>query len=86
MCLAIPGHLLSIEGDDPLQRIGKVDFGGIVKDISLACVPEAQVGQYVLTHVGVAISVIDEAEADKIFEYLAEAGELEDVEGDDALH
>lgn len=86
MCLAIPGHLLSIEGDDPLQRTGKVDFGGIIKQISLACVPEARVGQYVLAHVGVAISVIDEVEASRIFEYLVEAGALEEVEDDDALH
>ena len=87
MCLAIPGQILNIEGEDPLQLKGKVDFCGIVKDISLVCVPEATVGQYVLVHVGVAISVIDEDEANKIFEYLKEVGALEELEdGNDAIH
>ncbi len=83
MCLAIPGRILSMAGDDPLMRVGRVDFGGLVKEINLAYVPEAALGDYVLVHVGFAISVIDEAEAARIFDYLREIGEL-DEEGADA--
>jgi hydrogenase expression/formation protein HypC len=78
MCLAIPGQVLSMAGDDPLVRVGRVDFGGVVKEINLAYVPEASVGDYVLVHVGFAISVIDQAEATRVFEYLRELGELDD--------
>ncbi|MGK7872538.1 MAG: HypC/HybG/HupF family hydrogenase formation chaperone [Xenococcaceae cyanobacterium] len=70
MCLAIPGKILSITGDDPLLRSGKVSFGGVVKEVSLAYVPEAQVGQYVIVHVGFAISIVDEAEAQETLGYL----------------
>ncbi len=71
MCLAIPGQLQRIEADpDPLRRTGRVSFGGIVKDVSLACVPEAKVGDYVLVHVGLALSVVDEAEAQKLLDDL----------------
>ena len=80
MCLAIPGKLISIEGKDPIERTGKVDFSGVVKDVSLACVPEAEIGQYVLVHVGLALSVIDDAEAKQVFEYLREIGELNELE------
>jgi hydrogenase expression/formation protein HypC len=80
MCLAVPGKILSIEGSDPLLRSGKVDFSGIVKQINLAYVPEAQVGDYVLVHVGFAINTIDEAEARQVFEYLRQMGELADLE------
>ncbi|MBM3791873.1 MAG: HypC/HybG/HupF family hydrogenase formation chaperone [Acidobacteria bacterium] len=70
MCLAVPGRILSIQGEDPLLRSARVDFGGVVREVSLAYVPEALVGQYVLVHVGFAINVIDEAEAMQVFEYL----------------
>ncbi len=70
MCLAIPGRILSIQGEDTLTRMGRVNFGGIVKEACLACVPEARVGDYVIVHVGFALSQIDEAEAEKVFEYL----------------
>jgi hydrogenase expression/formation protein HypC len=53
-----------------------VDFGGVLKEVSLAYVPEAQIGEYVLVHVGFAISVVDEVEAEKVFGYLREMGEL----------
>jgi hydrogenase expression/formation protein HypC len=72
MCLAVPGKLLSIEGDDPLTREGRVAFAGIVKPVNLAYVPEAKLGDYVLVHAGFAITVIDEAEAMKTLAYLAE--------------
>jgi hydrogenase expression/formation protein HypC len=80
MCLAIPGKVTSITGEDPLTRLGKVDFGGILKEVSLAYVPEAVVGDYVIVHVGFAISRIDEEEANKVFEYLREMQELGDLE------
>jgi hydrogenase expression/formation protein HypC len=80
MCLAVPGKILSIDGTDPVFRCGKVNFGGIVKQINLAYVPEAKIGDYVLVHVGFAISTIDEAEAQQVFEYLRQMGELAELE------
>ncbi|MCG8403954.1 MAG: HypC/HybG/HupF family hydrogenase formation chaperone [Phycisphaerales bacterium] len=82
MCLAIPGQVLSVGGEDPLLRTGTVSFGGVMKNVSLACVPEAKVGQYVLVHVGVAISVVSEEEAGRVFEYLDQMNELDELEGD----
>jgi hydrogenase expression/formation protein HypC len=82
MCLAIPGKVLSIEGDDPILRSGRVDFGGVVKQVNLAYVPEARVGDYVLVHVGFAISVVDEAEAVQVFEYLRQIGDLAELESE----
>ena len=76
MCLAIPGKILSTEGDD-IMRVGRVDFGGVVKQINLAYTPEAAIGDYVLVHVGFAITVIDEAEAEKVFAHLERIGEIE---------
>lgn len=84
MCLAIPGKVISISGDDPLERMGKIDFSGVIKQASLAYVPEAKVGDYVIVHVGFALSVVDEAEAHKVFEYLERIGELGELaEGDE---
>ena len=83
MCLAVPGKILSVEGDDPFLRRGRVDFGGIVKEASLAYVPEAVVGDYVIVHVGFAISRVDEAEAERVFEYLREQDELGELETTD---
>jgi hydrogenase expression/formation protein HypC len=80
MCLAVPGKILSIEGADPIFRCGRVSFGGIVKQINLAYVPEAKVDDYILVHVGFAISIIDEAEAEQVFEYLRQMGELAELE------
>ncbi len=76
MCLAIPGRVLSITETAPLARTGLVDFGGIQREINLTCVADAQVGDYVLTHVGLAISVIDEEEAERVFTYLDTIAEL----------
>ena len=80
MCLAIPGRITTINGEDPLTRMGKVDFGGILKEASLAYVPEAKVGDYVIVHVGFAISRLDEDEANKVFEYLREMEDLSELE------
>ena len=82
MCLAVPGRILSIEGDDPVLRAGRVDFAGIVNRVNLSYVPEASVGDYVLVHVGFAISTVDEAEARQVFAYLKEMGDLAEIEGE----
>ncbi|MDE3067414.1 MAG: HypC/HybG/HupF family hydrogenase formation chaperone [Verrucomicrobiota bacterium] len=79
MCLAIPGKIVSVSGADPLERTGRIDFGGILKEASLACVPEASAGDYVIVHAGVAISRLDEAEARKVFDYLRQMDELADL-------
>jgi hydrogenase expression/formation protein HypC len=79
MCLAIPGKLLDIQGTDPLERSGRVSFGGIVKEVSLACAPEARPGDFVLVHVGVAIGVVDAREAEETFRYLRAMGELDGI-------
>jgi hydrogenase expression/formation protein HypC len=82
MCLAVPGKILNIEGSDPLFRSGKVDFAGVVRNVNLSCVPEAGVGDYVLVHVGFAISIVDEQEARQVFEYLRQMGDLAEQEGE----
>lgn len=75
MCLAIPGQVLEINKTDP-GLSGRVSFGGAVRDINLSCVPEVKVGDYVVVHVGLALSIIDEDEAQKIFEHVAESEEI----------
>lgn len=77
MCLAVPGELLSVVGDDPLTRAGRVRFGEVVRQVNLALLPEAGVGDYILVHVGIAIARIDAAEAERIWVHLRELGELE---------
>lgn len=80
MCLAIPGKIQSIESRyEGLVRMAKVSFGGIIKEASLEMVPDADIGDYVLVHVGVAITKVDEEEAEKTFEYLREIGELDEL-------
>ncbi|HTV54495.1 MAG TPA: HypC/HybG/HupF family hydrogenase formation chaperone [Terriglobia bacterium] len=80
MCLAVPGRVVSIIDDDGQDlRRGKIDFGGVTKEACLAYTPEAAVGDYVLVHVGFALSVIDEGEAHKIFEALSQLQMLEEI-------
>lgn len=79
MCLAIPGQILSLPATP--EQPGRVNFGGIVKETSLAFVPEAQVGDYVIVHAGFAISRLDEAEA---AEALAEFAALAALHADEA--
>ncbi len=80
MCLAVPGRIESIQGEG-LNRVGKVNFSGIRRDINLAYIPEARPGQYCLAHVGFALSLVDEAEANRVFEFLKEIGKsIEDAE------
>lgn len=77
MCLAIPGRVVSISGDDPIMRTGRIDFGGVIREVNLCYVPDVKLGDYVVVHVGFALSIVDEDEANKIFEYLREMGEIE---------
>ena len=70
---------MSISGNEPLTRMGRIDFSGVVKQASLAYVPEVSVGDYVIVHVGFALSKVDEAEARKVFEYLKQIGELAEL-------
>ena len=81
MCLAIPGRIKSIEMQyNDTVKMAKISFGGITKEASLEMLPDADVGDYVLIHVGVAISKVNEEEAKKTFEYLEEIGELGELE------
>ena len=80
MCLGIPGEIIQILNDEPMSRSGKVSFGGVVKEVNLAFVPEATVGDYVVVHVGFAISVVDEDEAQEVFEFLRQMDELAELE------
>lgn len=79
MCLAVPGKILSIQGED-FARTARVSFGGIVKEVSLAYVPEAAIGDYALVHVGFAISLLDEHEALRTLDYLKQMDELSELE------
>ncbi|MEZ4909145.1 MAG: HypC/HybG/HupF family hydrogenase formation chaperone [Saprospiraceae bacterium] len=84
MCLAIPGKIMSIDDKlDDLFRIGKVSFDGIIKDVNLVMVPEANIGDYVMVHVGSAISVVDEEEANNTLDILRQMNELYDLEIDE---
>jgi hydrogenase expression/formation protein HypC len=85
MCLGIPGKVLEIHSGDGGVPMGKVEFGGIARDVCLAYLPEVVVGDYVLVHVGFAISKLDEAEANEIFAYIDQIDELEDAASSDAL-
>jgi hydrogenase expression/formation protein HypC len=80
MCLGVPGKVIKIEENPLGMTMGRVDFAGITKDVCLAYVPEVELGDYVIVHVGFAISVVDEAEAMQVFEYLKEMEELAELE------
>ncbi len=79
MCLAVPGKIVSVEGDDPILRAGEVNFGGVIKRVNLSYVPEAKAGDYVVVHVGFALSIVDEEEALRVFEYLRSMDEMEEL-------
>lgn len=76
MCLAVPGKILQIEGEGPLNRIGDVDFGGIHREVNLSYVPEAKVGDWVLIHAGFALQTVDEEEAKKTLEEMERLAEV----------
>ena len=75
MCLGVPGEILEISPDASGMTMGKVRFGGVAREVCLAYVPEAQVGEWVLVHVGFALNTLDEAEAQETLRLLAELGE-----------
>lgn len=79
MCLGIPGKVVAVERDQELL-IGKVDFGGVCKSVCLEHVAEAQPGDYVLVHVGFALARIDEAEAQRVFQFLETMNQLDEIE------
>jgi len=74
MCLAVPGEIIEITGGDPLTRMARVSFGGVIREASLAYVPEAKPGDYVLVHAGFALQTIDEDEARRTLELLEQMG------------
>ena len=85
MCLSIPGKLIEITAQlDETFRVGKVSFDGIIKEVSLTLVPEAVIGDYVMVHVGAAISTIDKEEAKKTFDILMQLDELHELEDDNS--
>lgn len=81
MCLAIPGKIISIESkQEEIFRNGKVSFGGIIKEVNLSMVPDIKIGDYVLVHVGVALSKVDEEDAMQTLEYLKQMGEMNELD------
>lgn len=80
MCLAIPGRVVETTGETPLEKKGRVAFGGVTKQVSLAYVPDAEPGDYVLVHVGFALQKIDEREAEEIFGYLRDMDQLDELD------
>jgi hydrogenase expression/formation protein HypC len=80
MCLAVPGRVESMASDDAGMQMGRVSFGGIVKDVCLSYVPDVAVGDYVLVHIGFALQKIDQEEAAQVFRYLEEMDELGDLQ------
>lgn len=72
MCLAVPGKILTVENRNEDLKMAKVSFGGIVMDVCLDFVPEAQPGDYVIVHVGFALNVLDESEAEKTLSLIGE--------------
>ncbi len=79
MCLGVPGKVMKITENETGMMMGTVNFGGISKEVCLAYVPEAKVGEYVIVHVGFAISIVDENEAKQVFEYLNEIDDLKEL-------
>lgn len=71
MCLGIPGKIIEISQDEPLFTTAKVAFGKVIKEVSLVCLPDAKIGDYAIVHAGIALSIVDEVEAEKIFQLIA---------------
>jgi hydrogenase expression/formation protein HypC len=80
MCLGVPGKVVEINENEVGMTMGRVSFGGIVKEVCLAYTPEVNIGDYVVVHVGFAISRLDEAEAAKVFEFLREMDDLGELD------
>ena len=77
MCLAVPGKVLEVSGDEELMKTGRVSFGGTVREVILAYVPQVEIGDYVVVHVGFAISILNESEARRVFDDLESLEEPE---------
>jgi len=82
MCLAIPGKVISVDKSDPVMITGKASFGGVVKDINLAFVPDVEIGDYVIVHAGFALNILDESEAGTVFDYLHQISNQDDSSDD----
>ena len=76
MCLGVPGEILEITGDDPFTRKAKVSFSGVVRDVCLAGVPDAEPGEFVIVHAGFALNKVNREEAEEVFGYLRRIAEL----------
>jgi hydrogenase expression/formation protein HypC len=81
MCLGVPGKVLSREPNAQGMLMGKVSFGGVAKEVCLAYVPEAEVGDYVIVHAGFALNKLDEQEAQEVFDLLAQIEAVQEVGG-----
>jgi hydrogenase expression/formation protein HypC len=79
MCLGVPGRVVELDPDPKGVTMGKVSFGGIMKRVCLACVPEARVGDFVVVHVGFAIAMVDQVEAQTMLDFLGQLGELDEL-------
>ncbi len=82
MCLAVPGQIISIDASDPDLKMAKVRFGGVVQDVCIQWIDEAQVGDYVMSHIGTALSKVDEEDARIMLQSLAEMGDIDPAEND----
>lgn len=80
MCLAVPGKIISIDESNPELKMAKVNFGGVIKDICIQWLPDVQLGDYVLVHVGFALSKIDPKDAEETLEILKQMGDLRELE------
>jgi hydrogenase expression/formation protein HypC len=78
MCLAVPGKVVSIDPEGPGLLTGQVEFGGVTREVCLACTPEVKIGDFVLVHAGLSLGIVDEEEARTTFDYLAEIGAFEE--------
>ena len=80
MCLGVPGMVTEIRHDGAEMTMGRVSFAGVIKDVCLAYVPDVKVGEYVIVHVGFAISSVDEEEAQEVFRFLEQMGDLAELD------
>lgn len=79
MCLAVPGQVMTIQGDEPMSRSGQVNFAGVIKVVCLAYVPDVQVNDYVIVHVGFALSIVDEEQAQQTLQDLTDFAILQSL-------
>ena len=79
MCLAVPGKIISIDASDPDLKMAKVKFGGVIQDVCVQWIDDAQVGDYVMAHIGTALSKVDEEDAQQMIQSLVEMGDIDPV-------